>query len=354
MRREELTAMVEEVKAASAESEVVNLSEKVGEVKENMTCRMIFGRCKYDKMNLKSIITNMFHLTGAFNLADYVPCLTPFDLQGLARRMKKASKDLDGILEPIIQEHEQNPNNESSIHDDFIDMMLLMKKKSMEDNDDNLLTINRSNMKAIVLDMIAAAIDTSNVTIQWTLSELIKSPRTMEKLQQELDNVVGRNRLVEERDLTNLTYLNMVVKEGLRLHAPGPLLVPHESLEDIVINGYFIPKRSRVIINFWAIGRDPDAWSDNAEEFFPERFIGSNIDVKGRDFQLIPFGSGRRGCPGLKLGLLKIQLVVAQLVHCFDWELPDGMAPADLDMTEVFGLAVPRAKPLLAVPTYRL
>jgi len=133
----------------------------------------------------------------------------------------------------------------------------------------------------------------------------------------------------------------------------APLLLPHEATKDFTVNGFHIRKKSRVIINAWAIGRDPSVWSD-AEKFFPDRFVGSNIDVRGRDFELIPFGSGRRGCPGMQLGLTAVRLVVAQLVHCFDWELPNNMLPTELDMTEEFGLVTPRAKHLLAFPAYCL
>jgi len=192
--------------------------------------------------------------------------------------------------------------------------------------------------------MLAAAMDTSATAIEWVLSELMKHPRVMKKIQKEL---------VEESDLDGLEYMEMVVKESLRLHPVAPLLLPHEAMEDCMINGFHIPKKSRVIINAWAIGRDPSVWSD-AENFFPERFVGSDIDVRGRDFQLIPFGSGRRVCPGMQLGLTVVRLVVAQLVHCFDWELPNNMQPTELDMTEEFGIVTPRANHLLAIPTYRL
>ncbi|KAF9612644.1 hypothetical protein IFM89_003086 [Coptis chinensis] len=146
----------------------------------------------------------------------------------------------------------------------------------------------------------------------------------------------------------------MVIKESMRLHPVTPLLLPHEFIEDITIKGYFIPKSSRVLVNTWAIGRDPNVWSSNAEEFFPERFIGTNIDFQGHDFRFLPFGSGRRKCPGMQLGLMMVELVLAQLVHCFNLELPDGMSPNDLEMTEKFGLTLPRANHLFAVPTYRL
>ncbi|CAL2255118.1 unnamed protein product [Prunus armeniaca] len=175
----------------------------------------------------------------------------------------------------------------------------------------------------------------------------------MKKIQKELENVVGLDRMVEESDLEKLEYLNMVLKETLRLHPVAPLLLPHAAIKDCTVNAYHIPKKSHVIINAWAIRRDPSAWT-NAEEFIPERVERSNIDVRGNHFELIPFGSGRRRCPGMHLGLTVVQIVLAQLVHCFDWELPDIMLPKELDMTEVCGLTISRAKHLLAIPFYHL
>lgn len=195
--------------------------------------------------------------------------------------------------------------------------------------------------------------DTSATAIEWALSELTKHPRVMKKVQMELESVVGMKRKVEESDLDNLEYLDKVIKETLRIHPVAPLLIPHQSMEDCVVGDFFIPKKSRVIINAWAIMRDTSAWAE-PEKFWPERFDGTDIDVRGHDFQLIPFGSGRRGCPGLQLGLTVVRLVVAQLVHCFDWKLPNDMLPTELDMTEEFGLTMPRANHLLAIPTYRL
>ena len=201
--------------------------------------------------------------------------------------------------------------------------------------------------------MLAGSMETSSSSIDWAVAELIRHPRVMKKVQSELEKVVGMERMVEESDLESLEYLNMVVKETLRLYPAGPLLVPHESMEDCTVNGFYIPQKSRIIVNAWAIGRDPDSWT-NADEFLPERFIEGDIDFRGKHFQYIPFGSGRRGCPGMQLGITVVRFVVAQLVHCFDWELPDGMLPSELDMTEEFGLAIPRAKHLVAIPTYRL
>ena len=268
--------------------------------------------------------------------------------------MKKVSRALDIVLENIIKEHENIPSGQQDRQMDFIDTLLSLMNQPMNPHDEHTYILDRTKIKAIIVDMISGAYDTSAATIEWTFSELLRHPRVVKQVQAELEAVVGMNRMVEETDLANLTYLDMVVKENLRLHPIGPLLVPHESMEGIELNGYYVPKKSRIIINVWAIGRDPYVWSNNVEEFYPERFINSNIDLKGRDFQLIPFGSGRRGCPGIHLGLTTIKYVLAQLLHCFHWALPGGMLPNDLDMTEKFGLSMRRAKHLYAMPTYRL
>lgn len=202
-------------------------------------------------------------------------------------------------------------------------------------------------------DLLIAGTDTSSTAIEWTMSELMRHPTVMKKLQKEIEAVVGLDGTVNESHLDKLEYLYMVLKETLRLHPVAPLLIPHESMEDCEVDGYHIPKKSQIIVNAWAIMRDPSIWPD-PDTFKPERFLERDVDMRGQDFRLIPFGSGRRGCPGMLLALTVVRLVVAQLVHCFDWELPDGMAPDDLDMSEHFGIVTNRAKPLMAIPRYRL
>lgn len=196
--------------------------------------------------------------------------------------------------------------------------------------------------------------DTSATTVEWIFTELLRHPQVMKKLQKEIEEKVGRTyKILEESDMETLEYLDMVIKETFRLHPVGPLLLPHESIEDCTIDGFHIPKKSRILINTKAIGQDPMVWEE-PEKFFPERFSGKdkNVDIRGRDFRLIPFGSGRRICPGLQLGLTVVRLMVAQLVHCFDWELPNGMRPEELDTNEVFGLVTARANHLMVVPKY--
>ncbi|XP_043717812.1 cytochrome P450 CYP736A12-like [Telopea speciosissima] len=356
MRREEVGIFVRSLKEAAEAGAVVDMTAKVGSLIEDMTFRMLIGS-KVDNVHLNSVVEEYHNLLGTFNLADFFPYIEKLDLQGLGRHMKEISRAFDGFLEKIIDDHINNPKERNNNQKDFIDVMLsLMVESEHMQVEEQRYMIDRASIKGIILDMILAAIDTSAVTIEWAFSELLKNPKVMESLKEELKNNVGIDQLVEEEDLVKLVYLDMVVKEAMRIHPIAPLLAPHESLEDITINGYHIPKKSRVIINAWAIQRDPNVWStyDDAEKFLPERFKETNIDIHGRDFQLIPFGSGRRGCPGINLGLTVVKLVLGQLVHGFDWELPNGMSPNDLDMTEKFGLSVPRANHLLAVPSYRL
>ncbi|KAJ9677050.1 hypothetical protein PVL29_022175 [Vitis rotundifolia] len=355
VRKEEVGMLVQSLKEMAAAGEVVDISTKVAEVVEDMTYRMVFGRNKDGMIDLKTLVREGTRLAGTFNLGDYFPFLGPLDLQGLVQRFKAINKAADEVFEKIIDRHIQDGGKDRDHnHSNFIDIMLSLMSNFSNLRSESSYIIDRTNVKAIVLDMLVGGIDSSSTTIEWVFSELLRHPRVMRQLQHELQNVVKMDRMVDESDLENLAYLNMVVKEVLRLHPIGPFLVPHASMEDITIEGHFIPKRSTILINTWAIGRDPNIWSDNVDEFFPERFINSNIDLQGRDFELIPFGSGRRGCPGIQLGLRTVRLVLAQLLHCFNWELPNDMSSDDLDMSEKFGLTMPRVNHLYAIPTYRL
>jgi cytochrome P450 len=258
------------------------------------------------------------------------------------------------VLEAIITEHEQTTSTNKTHHGDFVDILLSIMNQTIDSETEQNHVIDRTNIKAILLDMIVAAIDTSATVIEWALSELLRHPRVMKILQDEIQNEIGSKRMVEEKDLKTLNYLDMVIDETLRLYPVGPLLIPRECRENITIDGYFIQEKTRVIVNAWAIGRDSNVWSENAEEFYPERFIGKKMNYHGQEFECIPFGSGRRRCPGIQLGLVTVKLVIAQLIHCFNWKLPYNIDPSNLNMEEKFGLTIPRAHHLHAIPTYRL
>ncbi|KAL2327923.1 hypothetical protein Fmac_021350 [Flemingia macrophylla] len=353
LRREELGLFVKSLEKAAASRDVVNVSEQVQELLDKIVCKMVLGRSKDDRFNVQGLAKGFGQLVGSFNVADYISWMGIFDLQGLNGKLKKTIKAFDQVLDEIVEEYEDPSNNKKTAQSKYLVDILLSLMHQPMDHSKHEHFIDRTHIKAILLDMVSASFETSATAIEWAMSELLRHPRVMKKLQDELSDVVGTNRLVEEYDLTKLPYLNMVVKETLRLY-PVLALVPRQSSEDITIDGYFIKEKSTIIINLWAIGRDPKVWSDNAEIFYPERFENNQIDLKGHDFQLIPFGSGRRGCPGLQLGLTNLGFVLAQLMHCFYWELPFNMSPDDLDMTEKFYASLGRSKPLLAIPTCRL
>ncbi|XP_058747885.1 cytochrome P450 CYP736A12-like [Vicia villosa] len=354
IRKEKLSVMVKSLEKAALVGEVVNVSKVVENVIEDIVYKMVLGRSKYEQFDLKGLVQQVGILLGAFNLVDYVPWLGKLDIQGLTRACKKVSRAVDDALEVIITEHEQVTNVDKIRCEDFIDILLSIVYQTIDQESELNNVIDRSNIKAILLDMLLATIDTSSISTEWTISELVRHPRVMKILQNEIQNEVGNKRMVEEKDLRNFNYLDMVIDEAMRLHPVGPLLIPRESRESITIDDYFIKEKTRVMINAWAIGRDPNVWSKNVEEFYPERFIDKKMNYQGQEFESIPFGSGRRRCPGIQLGLTTIKLVTAQLIHCFNWELPYNMSPSNLNMEEKFGLSVPRAQNLYAIPKYRL
>ena len=182
------------------------------------------------------------------------------------------------------------------------------------------------------------------------MAELLRNPEKMKKAQKELRETIGTGNLINESDITRLPYLQTVVKETFRLHPAVPFLVPRRVHKDVRLFGYTVPKNAQVLVNVWAIGRDPDLW-ERPNSFEPERFMGSEIDVKGRDFELIPFGAGRRICPGMPLAIRMIHLMLGSLIHGFDWKLEGGISPEKMDMTEKFGFTLEKAQRLRAIPS---
>ena len=164
--------------------------------------------------------------------------------------------------------------------------------------------------------------------------------------------MVGKDRVVDEADIKNMPFVQAVVKELFRLHPAAPLGIPHYNMEATTLAGYDIPARTTVMLNLWAIGRDPAHWQ-NPTEFNPDRFLNKDITMFGRDFQLIPFSVGRRQCPGAGLGLAVVQLSVASLLHAFEWS-PYGQKPEEIDMREKPGLVTPRMSDLVLTAVPRL
>lgn len=299
------------------------------------------------------MILTHFRLAGLFIPGDFIPALKWLDLGGLEAQMKEHGKRMDAFVADILSQHRERrsqgpvPKNEHDMVDVLLDHMELK---------DAPFQLTEDNVKALILDAFVAATESTVATTEWAMAELLRRPSLMATAHAELDAVVGRERLVQESDLQKLPYLQAMVKEAFRLHPVAPLLMPRESARASEAFGYDFPAKSRVIVNVWAIGRDPRVWPEPLV-FNPDRFLQPNlkhIDVKGQHFELLAFGAGRRVCPGVAMGVLVVQFVLASLLHSFDWSLPADMTPEDLDMTELFGLTLPRAAPLPCVAKPRL
>ncbi|KAI3751112.1 hypothetical protein L2E82_22158 [Cichorium intybus] len=213
--------------------------------------------------------------------------------------------------------------------------------------------ITRDRIKALILDFFTAATDTTAIAIEWTLVELINNPNVLEKARIEIDQVARNKRLVQESDAPNLPYIQAIIKESLRLHPPIPM-VSRKSIENVTIQGYDIPAGTMLFVNNWSIGRNAEYW-ETPLEFKPHRFLDGDalkgsLDIKGQSFKLLPFGSGRRGCPGINLAMRELLVVVAVLIQCFEWNVNGNQV---LNTDERAGLTAPRAVDFVCVPSLR-
>lgn len=354
MRVEEVRALIKNICTSPNK---VNLKTRLMDVSLNVICRMVLGKKYLDGSEkeivspeeFKKMLDELFFLNGVLNIGDLIPWLHSLDLQGYVKRMKAVSRKFDKFLEHVLTKHDENRSGvENYVPKDLVDVLLQLSE------DSNLeIELKRDGVKAFTQDLLAGGTESSAVTIEWAMSELLRQPEIISKAQEELDRVIGRERWVEERDIRNLPYIESIVKETMRMHPVAPMLVPRMSRKDCSINGYDIPEGTQVLVNVWTIGRDPKAW-ESPMDFRPERFDGMTVEVKGQDFQLLPFGAGRRMCPGYNLGLKVTESTLSNLLHGFDWKLPEGMKPEDLSMEEVFGLSTPRKVPLEAVANPRL
>ncbi|KHG23791.1 Cytochrome P450 protein [Gossypium arboreum] len=215
--------------------------------------------------------------------------------------------------------------------------------------EDGIEELNKTHVTNLLLDLFVAGTDTTSSTLEWAMAELLRNPQALLKAKKELDEAIGKGNPVEESDVNRLPYLQAIIKETFRMHPAVPLLLPRRADSDANLCGFKIPKGSQVLINVWAIGRDPSIW-DNPNSFIPDRFLGSEIDVKGRDFGLIPFGAGRRICPGLPLANRMLHLMLGSLINYFDWKLEGEISPNEMNMEEKYRIAVHMATPLRAIP----
>ncbi|EFJ31996.1 hypothetical protein SELMODRAFT_87059 [Selaginella moellendorffii] len=310
--RDELWKLSGELRAASASGEVVKLRRCLRGLSFNLMTRILMKKVYFgpgastDESALQeakefvNIIDSVLTVGGAFAITDFFPGTKWLDWTVPAA--KAASDKLDSFLTKVLDE--QRPGEVP----DFVALT-----KSYFDGPDQM-----KYTKALLVDMFLGGSETSSTVVEWAMAELLHYPKVIAKAQEELERVVGRERMIEESDLPKLEYFNAVTKEVFRLHPPLTMMVPHTTAQNQKVAGYDIAKNSMIFVNVFAIGRDPSVWS-NPLEFNPDRFMGTSFNVHGHDFELLPFGSGKRGCPGLPLGLRNVQLVLSNLLHGFDW-----------------------------------
>ncbi|KAK1363181.1 Psoralen synthase [Heracleum sosnowskyi] len=292
----------------------------------------------------KKLLGQLSELLSYSGVGIYVPWLHWVEnFTGFNRRVEKVAKQLDDFLEGVVTDHGVALKNDGAVNQDFVSILL----ENWKQNTDNSFSIDKDSIKAVTLDMFIAGTNTTSSTLEWTMAMLMKNPDIMSKLQNEVRTIGGGKTKISEDDLEKMHYLKAVIKESMRINTPTPILL-REAREDVKVMGYDIKSRTRVFINVWAIARDPALW-DKPEEFRPERFLNNLIDYKGLHFEYLPFGAGRRSCPGMRFAMAVNELALANVVNMFDFALPDGKTTEDLDLTGASGIAVGKKSPLMVV-----
>ncbi|XP_071728950.1 probable (S)-N-methylcoclaurine 3'-hydroxylase isozyme 2 [Rutidosis leptorrhynchoides] len=328
----------------SKQRSVVNFRELVFATTVNILGNICFSKDFVDldgdskgKKGLKRALYRLMNLGTTPNIADFYPIFERLDPQGLKKKTSEAMNEAFSVWEHIIKERRDKTKGVDYDENDFLDTMLRCGFSDLQINQ-------------LAVELFSGGTHSTASTIEWALAELIKNKEVMFALRQELKNKIGSTMSIKESQVSDLPYLHACVKETLRLHPPAPLLHPQAILEGCEIMNFKIPKNSQMIINVWAMGRDPSLWEDPLL-FKPERFCGSNVDFKGQHFKFLPFGVGRRMCPGYPYAIKQIELMLASLVQNFDWSLPNNMEDlSNLDMSENFGIISQRKTPLMVIP----
>ncbi|XP_052134362.1 cytochrome P450 98A1-like isoform X2 [Oryza glaberrima] len=316
----------------------------------NNITRLTFGKRFIDAAGeldeqgseLKAIVNNGIKIGASLTIAEHIRVLrwlNPVDEELYNAHSARRDRFTRRIMDEHARELERHGAKQH-----FVDALFTLRDK-YDLSDDTVI--------GLLWDMITAGTDTTVITVEWAMAELVRNPRVQMKAQEELDRVIGHGRVMLEADIPNLPYLQAVVKESFRLHPPTPLMLPHKASTSVKIAGYDVPKDASVVVNVWAVARDPGVW-DNPLEYRPERFLEESIDIKGSDYRVLPFGAGRRVCPGAQLGISLVASMIGHLLHQFTWALPDGTRPEDLDMMESPGLVTFMATPLQVVAMPRL
>ncbi|KAM3327277.1 5-OH-xanthotoxin synthase-like [Capsicum chacoense] len=348
IREDEVSRMINKISQQAASSQVTNLSNIMISLTSTIICRVAFGvrfdEEAHERKRFDYLLAEAQAMMASFFVSDFVPSLSWIDkLTGLTGRLERNFKDLDEFYEELIEQH-HNPNKPKSMEGDIVDLLLQLKKEKSTPID---LTLE--DIKGILMNVLVAGSDTSAAVVVWAMTALMKNPKTMKKVQEEIRNLIGNKGVVNEDDIQNMSYLKAVIKETFRLYPPDPLLILRESMKKSTLEGYEIHPGALVHVNAWAIARDLEIW-ENPSEFIPERFLNSEIDFKREDYELIPFGAGRRGCPGITLGIVAIELALSNLLYAFDWELLYGLTKEDIDTDVRHGITMHKKNELCLIP----
>ncbi|XP_045801636.1 cytochrome P450 93A3-like [Trifolium pratense] len=357
LRQQETLRFLRLLQKKGEAREIVDVGDELLTLTNNIITRMIMRKtCSEndsDVEDIRKMVKDTAELAGKFNVSDFIWFCKSLDFQGMNKRLKGIIDKFDTMMERVIKEHEEEKKKrkekgEGVAHvKNLLDILLeILEDESTE------IKLSRENVKAFILDIFMAGTDTSAITIEWCLAELINNPDVMDKARQEIDSIMlDMNRLIEESDIPNLPYLQAIVKETLRIHPTAPML-GRQSSESCLVYGYEIPANTNLFVNLWSMGRDPKLW-ENPLEFRPERFLNEDnkFDVRGQNFQFMPFGTGRRACPGASLALQVVPTNLANMIQCFEWKVDGDGA---VNMEEKAAMTLRRAHPLMCVPIPRV
>ncbi|GAV57822.1 p450 domain-containing protein, partial [Cephalotus follicularis] len=354
IREKEVGAMIESIFKdcinLDNDGKSLLLRNYLGSVGFNNITRLVFGKRFVNKegemdeqgSEFKAIVGQEVKLGASLGLVEHIWWLRWISWFGNEAFSKHLTRR-DKLTRAIMEDYKVASKKSGGAKQHFVAALLSLDKYNL--SEDTII--------GLLWDMIIAGMDTIAITVEWAMAQLVKNPRVQQKAQEELDRVIGLNRVMTESDLSNLPYLQCVAKEALRLHPPTPLMLPHRANANVKIGAYDIPKGTYVHVNVWAIARDPALWKDPLE-FRPERFLENNVDMKGHDFRLLPFGSGRRICPAAQLSINLVTSMIGHLLHHFTWTPLEGVKTEDIDMLESPGMVSYMMTPLQATPSVRL
>ncbi|KAF7111878.1 hypothetical protein CFC21_111833 [Triticum aestivum] len=348
IREEEVATMLRAIQSAGP---VVDLRALLSALVSDGTFRAVMGsRCDSKQRDLfLHELDRIVRLATGLNTADLWPSSwLAGRLSNALRRAEEIHASVFGIIKGIIHEHLERREEGQGGEEDVLDVLLKIHKDGV---------IDMVAVEGVIFDIFTAGSETSATTLEWAMAELMRNPTAMVKATAEVRRAFEGDGTVDEGKLGELPYMRLVIRETFRLHPPLPLMLPRECQEPCKVLGFDVLKGTQVIVNTWALGRDERSWGPDAAEFRPERFesgAGVDVDFRGTDFELLPFGAGRRMCPGMAFGLASVELPLASMLLHFDWEAPNISNPAEFDMTEQIGVTARRKANLLLRPSLRV